>query len=182
MRSATIWMTPDSLCSLPVTATKRAPSTIARRRSNAFGQTMTLAIARLVLERHEDDALGGARPLAHQHQAGDRDALAGLDRPQRVGAQDAARRQARAHERGRMRLQGQRQAPVILHHMGAERHRRQSRVRLGFARRAAAANSGRSSWSPTRSRPRTAHKACAPVEAERAEGVGVGEFFQRRRA
>ena len=36
-------MTPCSLCSLPVTATKRAPSTIARSRSKTFGHTMILA-------------------------------------------------------------------------------------------------------------------------------------------
>ena len=34
--------------------------------------------ARLVLQRHEDHPLGGAGALAHQHQAGDRDALAAL--------------------------------------------------------------------------------------------------------
>jgi hypothetical protein len=93
--------------------------------------------SRLVLERHENDALGGAWPLTHQHQARDRDSLAVPDRGKRVGAQDAARRKAGAHERGWMRLQGQRQAPIVLHHMRAERHRGQSRVRLGFARRGA---------------------------------------------
>ena len=62
--------------------------------------------------------------------------------------------------------------------MGAERHRRQSRVRLGFARRAAreqrqvvlVADPVEAAHRPQR---------LPPVEPERAESVGVGELFQR---
>ena len=159
MRSATIWMTPCSLCSLPVTATKRAPSTIARKRSNAFGQTMTLAMPASSSSVMKMTPLAVPGRWRTSTRPATVDPLAVPDRGKRVGAQDSARGEAGAHERGRMGLQGQRQAPVVLDHMRAERHRRQSRVRLGFARRSRVANSGRSSWSPTRSRPRTAHKA-----------------------
>ena len=100
MRSATTWMTPASFCSLPVTATKRAPSTIGAQALERLRPDDDIGDARLVLERHEDDALGGAGALAHQHQARDGDALAAPDRGKRVGAQDAARGEARAHERG----------------------------------------------------------------------------------
>ena len=61
--------------------------------------------ARLVLQRHEDHALRGAGPLAHQHQPGDGDAVAGLQRRQRLGALDAARVEAGAHEGDRMGFQ-----------------------------------------------------------------------------
>ena len=138
--------------------------------------------ARLVLQRHEDHALGGAGALAHQHQPGDGDALAALDAGERVGALDAARVEARAHEGDRMGLQRQRQTAVILDHMGAERHRRQLGVGLAVALRAALreqrqivliADAVEAAHRPQR---------LAPVEAERAERVGVGEALQRRRA
>jgi len=74
-------MTPDSFCSFPVTLMSRAPSTIGRKVSYIFGHTMVLAIGGLVLQRHEDDAGGGAGALAHQHEAPDAhrrpDAMAG---------------------------------------------------------------------------------------------------------
>jgi len=86
--------------------------------------------ARLVLQRHEDDARGGAWPLAHQHEPSHRDALAVLDRTQRFRAQDSTRGKSGAQERGWMSLERQGQAPIILDHMRAKRHRRQARVRL----------------------------------------------------
>ncbi len=97
MRSAMTWMTPCSFCSLPVTATKRAPSTIARKALERLRPDDDVGDARLVLERHEDDALGGAGPLAHQHEAGDGDALAAPDvRQARRSAGCRARRGGRA--------------------------------------------------------------------------------------
>ena len=41
---AITWTTPDSFCTRPVTATRRAPMTSGRCRSNSFGQTTILAI------------------------------------------------------------------------------------------------------------------------------------------
>ena len=76
-----------------------------------------------------------------------------------------------------MGLQRQRQVPVVLDHMRAERHRRQSRVglrlgagRLGEQRQIVlVADPVEAARRPQR---------LAPVEAERAEGVGVGELFE----
>ena len=85
----------------------------------------------LVLERDEDDALGASRPLADQHQAGNRQALAIADRFQPVGGDEFRLRIMLAQEGHRMRLQRQPDGLVIVHDMLGERHRRQLR-RLNF--------------------------------------------------
>ena len=58
-----------------------------------------------VLEGDEHHALGAARPLADQHQPGDRQALAVADRLQLVGGDELLRRIMLAQEAHRMRLQ-----------------------------------------------------------------------------
>ena len=45
--------------------------TVRRFLAKTLGQTTMLMMPGLVLQRDEDDALGGARLLAHQHQACD---------------------------------------------------------------------------------------------------------------
>ncbi len=137
--------------------------------------------SRLVLQRHEDHPLRRARPLAHQHQPGDGDAVAGLQRRQRLGAPDAARVEAGAHEGDRMRFQRQRQAAVVLDHMGAERHRRQLGVGLAVAFGAAQREQRQIVLVADAAEAAHRPQSLAAVEAERTEGVGVGEPLQRRR-
>ena len=84
----------------------------------------------LVFQRHEDDALGGARPLPHQHQAGDGDASARSHAGELLVAHDAAPVELAAQERHRMRLQRQMQMPIVLDHLLAEPHRRQRGIGL----------------------------------------------------
>ena len=130
----------------------------------------------LVLQREEDNALGRARPLPHQHDTRHRDG--------RTVAQGLELRRVRhlalsaqaAEELHGVRLQGEFQRLIIIHHMLGERHVRkhhisllpllarigegEERQRLGFRQRL---------HLPQR---------CAPVEAQRAEAVGRGEFLK----
>ena len=178
MRSATTWITPDSLCNLPVTPTKRAPSTIGRRRSNTFGQTIDIGDAGLVLQRHEDDALGGAGPLAHQHEARD-----GHSSPPGDGKASLRRISRRARSRRRNEAGcafsesggGDSRRPHARRAAWAAARVRSSRS--GATRQTAAGRPCRRPGEPAR-RP----QRLPPVEPERAEGVGVGEPFQHGRA
>ena len=81
-RRATTWITSlsGSRWTIPCTAISRAPITILRCFSNTSGQTTRLAmpVSSSMVMKH--DALGAARPLADQHQPGDRQALAVPDR------------------------------------------------------------------------------------------------------
>ncbi len=133
--------------------------------------------AGLVLQGDEDDALGGARPLAHQHQAGDRDA------PPVLRLQELLRRQVAAHlraqQRHRMRPQREPQRPVVGDHRLAIAHRRQDDRRFFAAFRL-----------PRRIEQRQRRRAAdgldrpqrrAPAQPHRAEGVGLGQPGQRRR-
>ena len=82
--SATTWITPDAFCSWPGDGDEpRAEHDRAERLEHALPHDR-VGDAGLVFERHEDHALGGAGPLAHQHQPRDGDALAGGDARQQL--------------------------------------------------------------------------------------------------
>ena len=80
--------------------------------------------AGFVLDGHEDDALGGARPLAHQHDAGDRDAAAVLDSLQLGAGAHPLGAQAFPQEAHRMGFEGQPGRLVIGDDMLGEGHER----------------------------------------------------------
>ena len=175
-----MWMTPFSFCSSPVTLISRAPMMIGRKRSNVARPQDRVGDASLVLQRHED-GVAGARTLAHQHEPGDRHASAGDNVGQKLVPDDAARIEVGAQERHRMRLQRQMQMPVILDHLLARQHRRQTRRRARArpwrrARTAADRPCRRRGCSAL-----TAHSASRRLKPERAEGVGLRELFQRGR-
>src|SRR6266567_1371139 len=87
----------------------------------------------LVLDREKNDAVGRARPLAHGDEAGHANPLAGRGLAQRLVAQDAAAGKILAQEARRMRAQRQFQISIIVDDLLAERHRRETYVRLaGF--------------------------------------------------
>ena len=76
----------------------------------------------LVLDRHEDDALGGARPLAHQDDASDRGAALVGD-PAEIGASgNAPALQHKAEEAHGVRFQRQAQRPVVGNHVLGQGH------------------------------------------------------------
>ena len=113
--------------------------------------------------------------------AGDGDALAVPSVAKRLAGDDAARGEMRADEGDRVRLQRKAEIAVVVDHVLADRHRRQCEIRLAAdvgefrhveQRQAvvglAAAKLAR--------RP----ERVAPVEAEGAEGVGIGEPLDRR--
>ena len=134
--------------------------------------------ARLVLDGQEDRALGRAGPLAHQHQPGDGDPLARGMRRQRLGSQHAA--ELRADEGDGVGLEAERQVPVVLDDVLAERHRRQPclRLALGEGERAQqrqivlVAGAVEAAHDP---------QGLAPVEAERAERIRLGQLLQHGR-
>jgi hypothetical protein len=79
---------------------------------------------RFVLDGHEDDAIGRARPLADGDEAGDGGAFAGPACAQVLVAGDAAPGEVGAQERCRMRAQRQFEEAVVVDHLFAERHER----------------------------------------------------------
>ena len=87
----------------------------------------------LVLERHEDDAVGGARLLADEHEPGDGDhlVLAQAFVAQLRIAPRAKAREAVAEEADGVRLERQAGRQIILRHVLAECHRRQRDLGLG---------------------------------------------------
>ena len=98
-----------------------------------LGPDNDIGDADLVFEGHEDDAFGGARTLAHQHEAGDGDARAAFHLIKRVAAFGAAGVEALAHKGDRMGLQRKGKPPIIFDHMRAQRHGRQMRIGLSLA-------------------------------------------------
>ena len=84
----------------------------------------------LVLQRDEHDALGRARLLADQHQAGKIDPATVLHRAKIRAQHYLAQAQLVAEERQRMRAQRQADRAVILHYLGALAHRRERYGRL----------------------------------------------------
>ena len=85
----------------------------------------------LVLDGDEHHALGAARPLADQHQPGDRQPFAVADGVELLGGDELLPRIMFAQEAHRVRFQAEADGLVIVHDMLAERHRRELR-RLGF--------------------------------------------------
>ena len=177
MRSATTWMTLNSFCSLPVTLMSRAPSTTGRKRSKIRGHTIVLAMA-----VSSSSVMKMTLPWPGRCRTSTRPATV-TRRPdgiltKRSWRENAARGKIGAQEGYRMRLQRQMQAPIVLDHMLARQHRRQSRVGLqlrhGDAREqrqvVLVAGALQSPHRPQR---------LAAVEAERTEGVGFGELFER---
>jgi hypothetical protein len=92
--------------------------------------------AGFILEGHEHDARGGARPLPHQHDASDGNVFA--LRPAAFILQfdrlmNPALLHSRAKERHRMRLERQTKGRVIIDHLARRRYRRERDVRWRHA-------------------------------------------------
>ena len=137
--------------------------------------------AGLVLDGHEDDALGRAGPLADQDEAGDRDPAARAQALQPFVGDDPQGLEVAAHEAHRMRLQRQRQEAIIVDHLLADRHRRQRRVGLGLQ---VAGRRLLEQRQPLRralgvERPAGPQRVAAAV-AQRGEGVGIGQPLDGR--
>ena len=96
---------------------------------------------------------------------------------ERGAGSDAAPVELGAQEGERMGAQRELDGAIILDHLAALGHRRQRAPRARCPRASAAANSG----SGALAEPAHPPQRLAPVEAERMEGVGVGELLQRRR-
>ena len=168
-------MTLCSDCSLPVTRSSRAPSTIGAKTLENFWPDDDVGDAGLVLERGEDHARRGARALADEHEAGDGDAPPALHLrragpPRRCRAAASSRRR---NETG-CAFKRERERAVVAHHMLAERHQRQLHLRLrlqvGSRRRRRRRAAG--------ARPPRADRARAPPRARRG---GRGRSSERRR-
>src|SRR4029077_12658713 len=91
----------------------------------------------LVLDRDKDDAVGAARALPDQDEAGDRRAVLGRllliwKGGEIAGGDETFLREFGAQEGERMALYRQPQGRVILDDMLAERHLRQQPRRVGF--------------------------------------------------
>ena len=86
--------------------------------------------AGLVLDREKDRAAGRTRPLTHQDKARHRDAPAIPSLGQRHAGYHPSPFEFRPDEGHGMGLERQRQVPVILDHMFAERHGWKVRFRL----------------------------------------------------
>ncbi len=103
----------------------------------------------------------------------------GVSVGQKLVAHDAARVEIAAQERHRMRLQRQVQMAIVLDHLLARQHRRQMRRPAPAPACDTRANSGRLSLSPAFCKRLHRPQRVAAAEAERIEGIGVGELFQR---
>ena len=78
--------------------------------------------AGLVLDGHEDDALGGARALAHQHHAARRHEPAVAHGTDLLAGRRAALAAERAQELHGMAFERQAQGLIVVHHMLRHRH------------------------------------------------------------
>ncbi len=72
-----------------------------------------IGVARLILDRHEDDAVGRARPLADQDHAGDLDIPLVLRAHGVLAGDDAALGELRPQEAKRMWTQGQTDIVIV---------------------------------------------------------------------
>ena len=133
--------------------------------------------AGFVLDRHEHDALGRARPLADENDARDRDegAVAQL---RKVGAGvHAFGRETRTQELHRVGLQREPQGLIVADDMLGERHRWQLHGGLGAGVARLAPGKERQ-WRGVRQRLHLP-EGLAPVEPHGAESVGGGEPLER---
>ena len=164
------WMTPCSDCRRPVTFSKRAPSTMARKRSKIFGQTMMLAtpVSSSSVAKITPDAVPGRWRTRTSPATETR-------RPLCMSGRRSASTMPRAasslpQERDGMRLQRKRERAIVAHHMLAERHQRQRHLRLRSADRSpspAAAKIGSRSAAESGSSARTSQSAARrsrPIE------------------
>ena len=148
---------------------------IGRKRSNVRGHRMVLAIAGLVLQRHED-GVAGAGTLPHQHEAGDGHA----------SARDDVGQTARA---GRCRARRDRRAGTTPDAPSAtDAGAGNPRSPAGPAASAAdprparapamatRLNSGRSSLSPARRSARTAHSASRRLKPSERKASACASF------
>ena len=183
--AATRWTTSPSRWMRPWTASMPAERMTRRCCLEHLRPDDEIGDAGLVLDGDEHDALGRARPLADQHEAGGLEpaAVAGLHR---LGAGDDApcgadRRAGRRpdgcaasgrHGRSPRRPRRRRSSA------GARRRARRSPARSSASRAEAAANSGSGS-SRSALIAQSASRRARPQR--RPEGVGLGELHERRR-
>jgi len=122
-----------------------APITSARKRSKASGQTTRFAIPVSSSSVTNTTPLALPRPLAHEHQAGDGDEPARLDRAKLDRAHHAFPREALAQQGQRVSFQRELEEGVVADDVLAKAHFRQPHgglcaltlLRLPAARRAA---------------------------------------------
>ena len=137
----------------------------------------------LVLDGHEDHAARRAGPLADDGEAGDGDAAAAPRVAERLVRDDAAGGEARPDERHRMRLQRQAEIAVVVDDMLPDRHRRQRNVGLApYVGMGGDVEQRQPVVGPAAAEVAGGPQRVAPVEAEGAEGVGIGEPLDRRPA
>ena len=129
----------------------------------------------LVLQR-EEDRIALARPLADKHQPGDGDAPpVGHVAEPGVGC-DTGAVEVMPEEGHRMRLQRHAQRAVVVDDMLAKRHARQLRLGLVVDQLGIWTVKQRQHFgsTPAVECPYCPHR-CAPVDIDRAEGIGLGE-------
>ena len=146
--------------------------------------------AGFVFERCKDNAARGAGALPHQHKTGKLNARTMLDLVVQLTVRDdTPRGEAVAQKRHGMGLQRQTQCRIIEHDMFAERHGWQRRLRLmlkaAFLMRGKERQGGRHfAVLPAAITAEPAHgpKRGAPVKADGAERVCIGQLFDEARA
>ncbi len=155
--------------------------TMARSRSKAFGQTIRLAmpISSSSVMKITPCAVPGRWRTSTSPATATRSPLFSVASASLRLTPRASRR--RAHEGDRMGLERQRQATIVLDDMGAERHRRQPGVGLGVALGPAQREQRQVVLVADPVEAPHRPQRLAAIEAERTEGVGVGEPLQRRR-
>ena len=123
----------------------------------------------LILHREEDHALGAARPLADQHQAGQAEATALPRGGERPAVRDTEIAQPGAQQRQRMTAQREAGGGVVQHRLFPRRLRRQVGLRVvaGLAQRQRGLDAG---GLPHR---------LAPSAGEGAQGIGAGQGIHR---
>ena len=175
-RSVTMWMTLPSRCSVPWIATIAAARMIRRCASKMRCQTIALA-----MPVSSSRVMKVTLPLPGRWRTRTMPATWTLSPSfssrEPAAGRDPAPLQLRAQEGERMGAQRELDGAIILDHLAALGHRRQRH--FGLLRRAPRRRRTRAAAPPPS--PRTRHKRLAPVEAERLEGIGVGELLQRRR-
>ena len=151
-----------------------------RNCSNTFGQTTMLAMS------VSSSMVMKMTPLAVPGRWRTRTSPATVTRravpriAERLAGDDATRREPRAEEGDRVRLQRQAEIAVVVDDMLADRHRRQGEIRLaadvgefgGVEQRQAVVGLAAAELARRPER-------VAPVEAEGAEGIGIGEPLDR---